>query len=304
MSQQPRSSRASPQTLPPRPNLNHLKNAAKSRLKELRQDSPTTKLAEAQLVIAREYGFQSWRSLRAHVVQRSVEHSAQDLPEDTVAYKIYEQSKPREEVPIDLALLDGYVGEYQLSANAIFTVIRQGDRLFVKLTGQVESPVYPESAVKFFSKAVRAQITFINDNEEAATALVLHQNGHEKRALRVAPGTAEEVEKILARRIKDGTPAVGSELALRRQVEAMMRGEGEPDYSEMTPELAEVSRPQVPVLKTQFSELGSLHSISFFGVGRLGWDAYRVEFENGRAIFRINLNDERSEERRVGKECW
>ena len=55
--------------LPPRPNLEHLKNEAKQRLKALRSQDPHAKLASAQLAVARDYGFASWRQLKAHVEQ-------------------------------------------------------------------------------------------------------------------------------------------------------------------------------------------------------------------------------------------
>jgi ankyrin repeat protein len=58
--------------LPARPSLEHLKNEAKHRLKALRADAPDTKLTAAQLALAREYGFASWRQLKAHVDKRSV----------------------------------------------------------------------------------------------------------------------------------------------------------------------------------------------------------------------------------------
>jgi ankyrin repeat protein len=54
-------------TLPARPSLEHLKNEAKQRLKALRQQNPQAKLAAAQLALARDYGFASWRQLKAHV---------------------------------------------------------------------------------------------------------------------------------------------------------------------------------------------------------------------------------------------
>jgi len=53
--------------LPPRPNLHWLKNRAKDRLKELRAKKPAAKLAEAQLAVARDHGFASWRMLKAAV---------------------------------------------------------------------------------------------------------------------------------------------------------------------------------------------------------------------------------------------
>ncbi len=53
--------------LPERPSLDHLKKLAKHRLRELQTTNPEAKLAVAQLELAREYGFSSWRSLRARI---------------------------------------------------------------------------------------------------------------------------------------------------------------------------------------------------------------------------------------------
>lgn len=57
--------------LPERDNHEHLKKEAKQRLKAMRIDNPGVKLSAAQLIIAREYGFFSWRSMTAHVKSRS-----------------------------------------------------------------------------------------------------------------------------------------------------------------------------------------------------------------------------------------
>ena len=56
--------------LPKHHSLEYLKKAAKDRLRELRQKHPKTKLAEAQLAVAREYGFASWRAMKAEVERR------------------------------------------------------------------------------------------------------------------------------------------------------------------------------------------------------------------------------------------
>lgn len=56
----------SPQ-LPARPNLEHLRNEAKQRLETLRRTDLAAKLADAQLLVARAYGFASWRQLKAGV---------------------------------------------------------------------------------------------------------------------------------------------------------------------------------------------------------------------------------------------
>src|SRR5262245_9779893 len=57
----------STRSLPAQPNPEHLKNEAKQRLKALRKQNAQAKLATAQLALAREYGFASWRQLKAHV---------------------------------------------------------------------------------------------------------------------------------------------------------------------------------------------------------------------------------------------
>ena len=53
--------------LPARPNLDWLRKTAKDLLRELRAQDPTRKLADAQFSLARQYGFSSWRALKAHV---------------------------------------------------------------------------------------------------------------------------------------------------------------------------------------------------------------------------------------------
>lgn len=56
-----------PQALPANPNLDWLKKTAKQRLVQLRTSEPDAKLHQAQLALAHDYGFKSWRALKAHV---------------------------------------------------------------------------------------------------------------------------------------------------------------------------------------------------------------------------------------------
>jgi ankyrin repeat protein len=56
-----------PQALPANPNLDWLKKTAKRRLVQLRTSQPDAKLHQAQLALAHDYGFKSWRALKAHV---------------------------------------------------------------------------------------------------------------------------------------------------------------------------------------------------------------------------------------------
>lgn len=53
--------------LPVRASIEHLRNEAKAHLRALRQEKPATCLSEAQLEVARNYGFSSWRALKIYV---------------------------------------------------------------------------------------------------------------------------------------------------------------------------------------------------------------------------------------------
>lgn len=74
--------------LPPRPNLENLKKQAKALLKSVRagdaealrriapyfSDAGTFGLKQIQLVLSREYGFDSWNKLKTHVASHADDH--------------------------------------------------------------------------------------------------------------------------------------------------------------------------------------------------------------------------------------
>src|SRR5262245_37823742 len=59
--------------LPEHPSLEYLRKLAKERLRELRAKDPRAKLAAAQLAVARDHGFPSWRALKAEVERRQTD---------------------------------------------------------------------------------------------------------------------------------------------------------------------------------------------------------------------------------------
>ncbi len=91
----------------------------------------------------------------------------------------------RTTVEVDPAVFDDYVGRYQLMENVVFTVTREGDGLFVHITGQPRFQVFPESEAKYFYRVVDAQITFGRADDGSVDHLVLHQGGRDQRAERM-----------------------------------------------------------------------------------------------------------------------
>ena len=53
--------------LPETPSLEWLRKHARRRLADLKREQPAARLADAQLDVAREYGFSSWRAMKAHI---------------------------------------------------------------------------------------------------------------------------------------------------------------------------------------------------------------------------------------------
>lgn len=75
------------------------------------------------------------------------------------------------------------------------------------------------------------------------------------------------------------TPLPGTEAAVRSIVAGLVSGN--PDYQAMSPQLADVTRQQLPQLQRLLQPLGELRSASFAGPGPGGGDAYDLLFANG-----------------------
>jgi len=72
-----------PLNLPANASYEYLKKLAKERLALLRKREPSTKLAGAQLAVAREYGFASWRALKADIDRRRAPNVARMMRAST-----------------------------------------------------------------------------------------------------------------------------------------------------------------------------------------------------------------------------
>jgi len=87
------------------------------------------------------------------------------------------QAAASTELKVDKAILNTYVGEYELAPNFIVTITVEGDKLMAQATGQQKVELYAESPTKFFLKVVEAKIEFFKASDNKVTNLVLYQNG-------------------------------------------------------------------------------------------------------------------------------
>src|SRR5215813_5643333 len=78
-------------------------------------------------------------------------------------------------IALDPKTFDAYVGEYQLSANVVLAISREGDKFYVEASALPKAQMFAESETKFFLKVMDAQITFVRDASGKVTHLILHQ---------------------------------------------------------------------------------------------------------------------------------
>jgi bla regulator protein BlaR1 len=194
------------------------------------------------------------------------------------------------QIDVPVSVLDEYTGTYQFTRYSVMTVTRSGKQLSAQLSGQSAFEIYPSETTEFLYKAVKAKITFLPDGEGQATALILHQHGADMTMPRIDAAIAQEIEADLSERIRLQTATPGSEGALRRMI--AWHTSGNPDYTQMSPVLAKLVQEQLPRTSVLFKQLGALKSVEFKGVGNQGWDIYDLTFENGRAVYRIELSSD------------
>ena len=109
--------------------------------------------------------------------------------------------------------------------------------------------------------------------------------GQRTRFVTLGPAqSGEGLDRAPGRR---SAPMPGSEEALRRYIDAMTRGE--PNYDQMTPEIAAASREQFALNHAILGKLGTLRAMSFRGVTPLDTDIYMAYFAGGMAEWRIGL---------------
>jgi CubicO group peptidase (beta-lactamase class C family) len=90
----------------------------------------------------------------------------------------------RTQVKLDPETLDRYVGTYEITPQFSITFTRDGNQLMTQATNQSKLPIYPESDRKFFLKVVDAEVEFFTGDNGQVSYLILHQNGHETKAVK------------------------------------------------------------------------------------------------------------------------
>ena len=129
-------------------------------------------------------GYRSFIGMDAARQRAVVVLSNQSVAPDDIGFHLLDVRVPltpaptvRKEIAVDPALLETYVGVYQIAPTFSLTITREGASLFGQGTGQQKIEMFAESPTEFFLKEVDAQITFEKDPAGKVTRLILHQGG-------------------------------------------------------------------------------------------------------------------------------
>ncbi|SFI29724.1 DNA-binding transcriptional regulator, MerR family [Bosea sp. OK403] len=225
------------------------------------------------------------------LIKLAKEANMTETTTDEIAWRRYEQARPRSAIRVDSTLLKNYVGYYRYTAGPIFEVTAETGRLFVRGPGEdVAIEFLAESERTFFRKGTPAQVTFIPSADGPAAELVLHANGHERKAIRIEAEEAHKAAAALDDRIKSGSPNPDSEATLRHLISEYQAGR--PCVDRMTPELAQAVREQFDASSAILVAKGSLRALQFRRVGLGGHDVYKATFDTGALTFRIAWSED------------
>jgi hypothetical protein len=206
---------------------------------------------------------------------------------EEIGQKRAEQAQPRTAIPYEPSRFDKFAGDYQheKASNVFFTLTREGDHFYSRLTGQTNVEIFPESDTKFFAKVVPAQLSFNLDTGGNVTGLVLHQNGREQLFNRVDASVAKQAESEIQQRIAENKPDTERQALLRREIEAEQNGT--PDLEIMSPSLKSAADQQWSAIQDTNRRLGKLQSLEFLHVNQRGWDIYEAKYEHGHGIWSV-----------------
>jgi ankyrin repeat protein len=191
-----------PQALPANPNLGWLRKTAKQRLARLRASQPNAKLHQAQLALAHDYGFTSWRALKAHIdtinpafrdrnrvfeaaragdvetVRRAFASGFDPATPDTDGRTVHQIAKDRGHEAIEMLTRDLQGGKTRPDdeMRAIQAMMRAaaGDDLDALRAGLDAHPEWIDALGGGFEKATALHLAVLR-NQHAATRLLIER---------------------------------------------------------------------------------------------------------------------------------
>ncbi|WP_418604173.1 serine hydrolase [Hwangdonia sp.] len=94
-------------------------------------------------------------------------------------------SEYEKEIVVPEAVLETYVGKFELAPNFVLTIRKEGSQLKAQATGQPEFDIFPKTQNVFYLKVVNAQLTFNKNDVDDVVSITLLQGGRETTGKRI-----------------------------------------------------------------------------------------------------------------------
>ncbi|MFK5856060.1 MAG: DUF3471 domain-containing protein [Bacteroidota bacterium] len=125
---------------------------------------------------------ESGQKAQAGMTGFPITENAIEPPSYTMVGRLLLNARPEPEkviieVPVEDAILESYVGKYELMPGFVLTITKYDSQLKLKATGQGEGPIIPIAQNVFVIKGVDAQFTFNINEAEEVESMTLYQNG-------------------------------------------------------------------------------------------------------------------------------
>lgn len=196
-----------------------------------------------------------------------------------------------EQVAPGASVLDRYTGYYVRNrALGVSTITHKDSKLFLEPIGQPALELEQTGEADFAISKLDLALHFEKIEDDAAKRLVIWQRGTAFGLERTDAETAKALKQNIVDRIKDRTPAPGSQEALRQVLDTGRAGN--PDYDLMSPEFAQIARGQLRCWQIVGQHFGAIISMEFLRVSNQGWDIYKVQHENDVHQYRIVMGDD------------
>ena len=91
----------------------------------------------------------------------------------------------RKEIAVNQKTLDRYVGRYQLERGPVLAITRDSGHLFSQVDQQQKIAMFGEAGGDVFTRIVDSQVSFVQQGDAPASALVLHLGDHDITAKRL-----------------------------------------------------------------------------------------------------------------------
>jgi bla regulator protein BlaR1 len=191
-------------------------------------------------------------------------------------------------IALPAAVLQSYVGYYQLDEHRVIIVAQAGENLSASFNMVRRMKLVPESANGFFMPGNDLQVSFVRPpTGGAATGLVLRQQGVTyPTAARTGAEAVEAADAFAAERFAQQIAVPGGEQILRRNLDM----QGQLQLDDFSPEFGAVAQRIVPKIRSGMQHYGKVQSIRFAGVNRVGWDMYQVQYEHGTLSWHLWFN--------------